>query len=381
MNRKILFVDDEAELLNSFRRQLRYKFEISTATSGLDGLDIAKSEGPFAVIVSDMHMPLMNGIEFLSRVESLYPDTIRIMLTGKADLTVAINAVNEGRVFRLLTKPCDNETIILVLNAAVRQFQLENAERELLRDTFRGSIKILLEILNMINPAEFSRTTRSTIYLNHIVKELKLKSGWIFELALSLSQIGLIAFPEYMIDMVYYQEELSKSEKRIISEQHEMGRKLLENIPRLENVGKMIEFQQQPFREFDSANNDEKQTLINLGAQILMICLDLDELVIKGFPTKEAISEMQKREGVYNPKLLAAMNNFKERIGNWNKHKIEAQFIKVGMVVDDDIHLRDGSLLICKGQEITEALQRRLQILHNRNALQEPIYVLVPYKN
>ncbi|MBL7033395.1 MAG: response regulator, partial [Candidatus Delongbacteria bacterium] len=110
MNKRVLLVDDEPDILSSFRRQLRYDFEITTATSGSEGLRLVDAEKPFAVVVSDFQMPVMDGVQFLKRVRSKSAATTRVMLTGQADLQVAMDAVNEGNLFRFLTKPCSKET-------------------------------------------------------------------------------------------------------------------------------------------------------------------------------------------------------------------------------------------------------------------------------
>jgi len=106
MSEKILFVDDEKFVLDTFRRNLRKHFEIETAEGSMAAFDQLERNGPFAVVVSDLKMPKMNGVEFLSMVKTRYPDSIRIMLTGQGDLNTAVAAVNQGSIFRFLTKPC-----------------------------------------------------------------------------------------------------------------------------------------------------------------------------------------------------------------------------------------------------------------------------------
>ena len=104
---KILFVDDEPAVLDGYRRSLYKEFRIETATCGSDALDLVANSGPYAVVVSDMRMPGMDGVRFLSQVRSVSPDSVRVILTGYADFQSAMNAVNEGAVFRFLTKPCE----------------------------------------------------------------------------------------------------------------------------------------------------------------------------------------------------------------------------------------------------------------------------------
>ena len=106
MHHRILIVDDEKNLLEAIQRKLRKHFKIETALGPEEGLKALTNRGPFAVVISDLRMPGMDGIQFLSRVKEILPDTVRMMLTGNADLENAIEAVNEGNIFRFLTKPC-----------------------------------------------------------------------------------------------------------------------------------------------------------------------------------------------------------------------------------------------------------------------------------
>ena len=121
MSEKILFVDDEENILSAIKRQLRKQFDLEFTLSGQKGLDIIKQKGPFAAVVSDMRMPVMDGIKFLSNVREISPDTVRIMLTGNADTQTAVDAVNEGNIFRFLVKPCSSETLSKSLNAGIKQ--------------------------------------------------------------------------------------------------------------------------------------------------------------------------------------------------------------------------------------------------------------------
>src|SRR5829696_4359 len=135
---KILCVDDERNVLEAYQRSLRKEFHIEIATSGAEGLAAVESQGPYAVIVSDMRMPGMDGIRFLAKVKEKAPDSVRIMLTGNADQQTAIEAVNEGNIFRFLTKPCPPETLAKALSAGLQQYWLVVAEKELLEKTLSG---------------------------------------------------------------------------------------------------------------------------------------------------------------------------------------------------------------------------------------------------
>jgi DNA-binding NtrC family response regulator len=117
MLERILMVDDESKVLSGYELLLHKEFQIDTAVGGAAALSALEATGPYAVVVSDMHMPEMNGAQLLARIKHLAPDTIRIILTGNADIQNAVSAVNEGSIFRFLTKPCDKETLGKALSA------------------------------------------------------------------------------------------------------------------------------------------------------------------------------------------------------------------------------------------------------------------------
>ncbi|MCK5566162.1 MAG: response regulator [Planctomycetes bacterium] len=122
ISKKILIVDDEPNIPSALKRQFGKRFEINTATSGEEGLEKISSSGPFAVVISDLRMPGISGIDFLSEVHNLSPDTVSIILTGFADIDVAVGAVNEGSVFRFLTKPCPHEIMESTLKESLEHY-------------------------------------------------------------------------------------------------------------------------------------------------------------------------------------------------------------------------------------------------------------------
>ena len=169
---RILFVDDEPLLLEGLRRSLHREFDADLAASGPEGLEKIKKSGPFPVIVSDMRMPGMDGAEFLSQVRTIAPDSIRVMLTGYADMEAAMRAVNEGRIFRFLNKPVTPDDLALALRACLTQFELARREKELLENTLAGAVRVLTEVLNLANPAAFNKGTRIQQFVSHIAAKL-----------------------------------------------------------------------------------------------------------------------------------------------------------------------------------------------------------------
>jgi DNA-binding NtrC family response regulator len=137
MKEKILFVDDEPNLLRGIKLVLRKKFIVDIAEGPLNGLKKFKNDGPYAVVISDLKMPGADGIDFLEQVRKISDETVRMLLTGYGDLDSAIEAVNRGQIFRFMNKPCPKETLIANLEAGVAQYRLIRAEKEVLKGTLR----------------------------------------------------------------------------------------------------------------------------------------------------------------------------------------------------------------------------------------------------
>lgn len=133
MSDKILFVDDESSVLEGLQRILHRRFDIRTAISGGEGLVAIERDGPFAVVVSDMRMPGMNGADFLAEVRKRAPETVRMLLTGHADLHSAIDAVNRGNILHFLTKPCERDVLIAAINSGLDQYHAVMADKALVR--------------------------------------------------------------------------------------------------------------------------------------------------------------------------------------------------------------------------------------------------------
>jgi DNA-binding NtrC family response regulator len=140
---QILFVDDDQQLLDSFRRNLSSEFTIETAPGGKEGLAAIHLFGPFAVVISDMRMPGLSGAEFLARVRELSPHTVRILLAGHKDLNFAIAAENDGHIFRYLHKPCHREEMVSVIRLGVAQYCASAEAAELIKKATMNRLKIV----------------------------------------------------------------------------------------------------------------------------------------------------------------------------------------------------------------------------------------------
>src|SRR5512145_1513762 len=223
MDLAILFVDDDPNILSAYTRNLRKRYRMTTASGGEEALQVVQTQGPFAVVVSDMRMPGMDGIELLTHVRNFNPDTVRIMLTGNADMGTAIEAVNQGNIFRFLTKPCEAEDLALALDSGLKQYQLVTGERELLEKTLKGSIDLLVELLSTLNPIAFGRAQVVAELSRRIAVHARMDNPWVVSLAALLSQIGTLTVPESLLDKARSGILLNQAERDVLSRVPEIG--------------------------------------------------------------------------------------------------------------------------------------------------------------
>jgi serine phosphatase RsbU (regulator of sigma subunit) len=151
MKDKVLIVDDDAMVLAGLKRQLRKQFRIDTALNGEEALKQVQENGPYAVIVSDFMMPSMNGIEFLAHVKKTSPDTVRMMLTGSADMPTAIRAVNEGNIFQFHPKPCPADILSQAIQSAIQKYHKVVSHQQQLNN-FKSSLEKASKVQHELLP-------------------------------------------------------------------------------------------------------------------------------------------------------------------------------------------------------------------------------------
>ena len=380
MSDKILCVDDDANILEGYKRHLRKGFAIETALGPDQGLRMVIEQGPFAVVVSDLQMPGMNGIQFLSRVREQAPDTVRMLLTGNADLQASIDAINQGQIFRFLAKPCTPELLGSALNAGLAQHCLITAERELLEETLSGSISVLCDVLSLVNPEAFGRSSRITRYVELIAEQLYVSELWSIKTAAMLSQIGCVILPESVLKKVYRGEALTGEESQLFNQHPFVAYDLIAKIPRMKRVAEIIQFQDKYYDGYGVPGDSQQGNTIPMEARILKVALDFDVLESSGKSKAEAFGEMKQRKGWYDPTVIDAMKAaFAKEIQYDIKTAVVADLLE-GMILAEDIQSSQYVLLASKGQHVTQSMIMRLQNFKKAGGVREPFKVLIPIK-
>ena len=375
MKHKVLFVDDEPNILDGYRRNLRKQFSITTATGGEDALALINSEGPFAVIVSDMNMPQMNGVELLTKAKALAPDTVRMMLTGNADQKTAVDAVNEGDVFRFLNKPCPPPEMATALDAACGHYQLLTVEKELLENTLKGSIQAMTEVLSLTNPEAFGRTNRLKAYALKTAQALDLPNLWEIESAAMLCLLGYVSLPTPLIGKLAKNQPLTEEERAAFSKHPAAGAALLANIPRMDQVADSIKYQDQWFDGTGTPGDGVKGADLPVAARILKVVLDYDRYDASGQDQQLALSKMRENAQRYDTDILAAFMDTLDASSAQKIEQVAVAQLAEGMVLAEDVKTEQGMLLVCKGQEITASVGDRLLNFWRNGAIPPKISV------
>lgn len=382
MNKKqILFVDDDPNLLAAFQRNLRKSYTFDTATGGPEALELLKTSGPYAVIVADMQMPGMNGVELLGRVKELAPDTVRLMLTGNADQKTATDAVNLGQIFGFLNKPCEPDALKLALDSAIKQHDLVTMEKELLEGTLSGAVKVLSDVLSMIDPAAFGRGQKLRDSVRTFGKWLGMPTTWQYEMAALLADIGLVSVPPLILRKLEQGSDLAAREKAMIEKAPRIGHDLLVNIPRLEPVAKIVLYQGKNYDGTGYPADNIVRENIPLGARMLRILHDRVILEAEGIVKKRAYDAMKARNGCYDPTLLdkcfQCFEAFLDNTISAEKPVLTLQVheLQPGQILVSDVKTTSDILLVSAGNRLSEIMINRLNNYSNFDTIKEPVYV------
>ena len=353
----ILFVDDEANIRNTLVRLLRHEpWTIRCASCAAEALDIIQCE-PCQILVSDQRMPGMNGVDFLSEVRQLRPDIIRLMLTGYTDISVAVDAINRGEIYRMITKPWNNEELKATLRQAIDHFELkqevkrlnelnrqQNAELQTLnhnlertvqertaqlaekhlelRTAYIQTIRALAEAVDAKDAYTRGHSERVGVYASKLARELHLdkKSIETVYIAGLLHDVGKIGIPDHIITK---RDRLTVEEYQIIKQHPGIGAKILEPVAFLANVVPCVRHHHEWFDGSERGYPDHiAREQIPFASRIILIA-DTVEAMTSDRPYRKAVSLDRVIEELWafsgsqlDPRLVTRMVRLLEREGS-----------------------------------------------------------------
>lgn len=365
---RVLCVDDEPDLLDGLRLNLRKEFAITTATSGDEGLALfdeaaASDDGPFAAVVSDMRMPNMNGAVFLTKVMQRSAATPRILLSGQADLDSTIAAINDAKIFRFLTKPCEPDLLKDTLNDAMELARLREAERLLLDQTVRGAVNMLVEVLGLASVAAYSRTSRIRDIVTQLAAGLGIEPSWDLDVAAMVSQIGCVVLPE-------------ADQTGTAASHADVAANLLENIPRLERVSAIVRAQVAP--EPVLTGEPLEAPPDQLDAELLRVAVAYDAAVAAGRSPAKAAETIAGGAHPPHPAITRALAAVRPASDELVETLVEPSEFVAGMELLDDLLTLGGAKLAGAGTVLTAVLIQRVASFLDTVGVQGPVAVMAP---
>jgi putative nucleotidyltransferase with HDIG domain len=312
---QVLFVDDEPLVLEGLRRSVHKEFLADLAGGPDEGLEKLRRAGPYAVIISDMHMPGMDGVEFLATVRILSPDSVRVMLTGDNELEVAMRAVNEGSIFRFLRKPTNPGQLLTALRDGVAQYNARRSEKEQLEDTVKALEQLDLGTLTALARAIDAKSTWTAGHSERVTN-LAMRIGNVMGLPARdlqivhrgglLHDIGKIGTPATILDKP---GKLEPEEMKIMREHVTIGVRILEPVPCFREVLPIVA---QHHEWFDGSGYPAGLAgeNISLNARILTVADSYDAIISdrpyrKGIPKQQALEILKNKAGTqFDPMVI-----------------------------------------------------------------------------
>ena len=411
----LLLVDDETSVLSALRRLFRLQgYVIEQAASAADGLQIL-AEKPVDLVISDMRMPEMDGAAFLEQVRNRHPDTVRLLLTGYADMGSTVAAINRGEIHRYIAKPWDDQDLLLVVREALRRRDLErqNAELQALTQRQNGELQALnqtletrvaartaeLEQINQMLEAAYEEMNANfNLAITVFSGMLEMRQGRMagharrvgnlagrmatrlglngrdhqdVVLAAQLHDIGKLGFPDDMLAKpvsMYTPHEVGRYQRHPID-----GEAALMAMDRLRNAATLIRLHHERAdgRGFPDQLSGEQ---IPLGARIIAVASDYDGLESGNLSEKALAADQARRvieEGIgsrYEAPVVAALFEALAEIKEEAQADVEMDLrdIQPRMVLSRDLQSHKGAVLLPAGFKFDAAMVSRVNALAER---------------
>jgi CheY-like chemotaxis protein len=354
---KILCVDDEARVTEGLASLLRREYEVHIATSGEEGLQKLREVRGLAVVVSDMRMPNMDGATFLHEMVKRCPDATRILLTGHAELEAAKRAVNEGQIFRFLSKPCPPEELRAAIEAGVAHHRVVTAERAVLRETLMGCIRSFTDVLALSNPVAFGRASGIKRLAMELSSKMGLPEFWQLEAAALLSQLAYMSIPPELAEKVFYARELEPKEGVQVSLAQDVSKKLIERVPRLEPVAQILSL----LRAGDEQVAALGKGPVGIAVRVLGIATEASILHSQGKPREVILEAVNRRSARYGADLVGHLEQALLAMGDdVPTREVLLRDLQAGMIVMQEVRNHLGVMLVPRGFEVTQHFVDRL---------------------
>ena len=386
---RVLLVDDQPDNLAVLRGALEEEgYQLAFTSSGEDALDVLPELNPHLILL-DIMMPGIDGFEACRRMKQneISRDTPIIFITAKKETEDIIQGFRVGGV-DYITKPFQQEEVCvrvrnhLELVGLRRSLEEQNRHtQELLDQTLNGSMAIFNEILAGFDHALFSRGTRLRELVKNWTPDLGLKDTWQLELAAMFLPIGLVTIPSSIIARYREGMNLSAKEEELINKAPEASAHLLEKIPHLKKVSRIVRYHQKNYDGSGYPEDGLQGESIPVEGRILKLLCDYVDEELSGLNSRDVIERLKGRAGLYDPVLLRKLQDYFEKLDSarpaagQGEKTISFRELRVGHTLADKIENKEGTVLLNPGQIVNEM---HMMLLRNHNdfiGIQEPIRI------
>ncbi|HMD73474.1 MAG TPA: HD domain-containing phosphohydrolase, partial [Steroidobacteraceae bacterium] len=286
--------------------------------------------------------------------------------------------VNEGHIFRFLSKPCPSDQLLMAVEDGLKQYRLLTAEKVLLEQTLSGSVRVLIEILGMVVPAASSRATRLQRCTLELAAALGLAPQWQWGLAAFISQIGCVALPKEILSKVEAGLALTDEEKRLYESHPEVAGKLLAAIPRLEDVAAMVTAQFGAICFSNKPKEVDQWDVRGIGQLLLRTSVEFDRLIGGGVSREAAAENLRASKLGLPPSIIKALAHLSISSQDRVVRQVRVKDLSPGMILDEDLVSPKGIRLVPCGQEVTRTLIVRLTSIAAGVGVVEPFRARIP---
>jgi len=350
-------IDDDIRVLNGYKRVLGREFDIKMAHDPVIGLKILKSEEDIAVIISDYMMPKVDGNLLFEVAKEISPHTIRIMLSGNADLTTAVDAINKSSVYKLLIKPFPANELKKIIFEAIKVYNKNIESKDILDDTFLVASSIIKNLVAMLSPRDGFYVNNITYMTKIIVNNMNYIQPKKIIIASYLSQLGFINLPTEIKSKIYYKKQLKNNEVKVIEEHPNFAKKIILKKAFLMDIANGISFQNKTFVQVSSI----KDKLTADIAMVLRVAIDYTLDLIYYDSDKRALRELKRNFMLYDPKILKVLEVYVTSLDDdYNIVEISPMDVKDGMIIARDFFNASNELLITKGSVVTSSIRLKL---------------------
>ena len=393
----VLLVDDEERLLDGLRRQLHSKFETVTAVGGERALEKLQKDSEIAVVICDMDMPGMTGIEVLEEFSKKSPATTRIMLTENADQNFAIEAINKSHVFGFLKKPCSTDSLIESIESGLAHHRLLVREKRLMETTLAGSIKLLSDLVSFLDPAATSGSRKIGRWADVLSPHLRGVNRWELNFAVMLAPVGWVSIPLDALLRHNKGESLSAEEIAMIENVPKVGSRLLSNIPSMATVSKAVLYQDKNFDGSGFPDDNTHGSEIPVIARVLRTLKSLAEISGDSELAAAHLDELLRHKEWFDPEILSlarqhliAPQTATSKSENQEQEEVHTprpstmvrtSTLHEGQRLAADLINTDGILILSEGTKLSQTQVEKIRSMLELSKLSESTAVVPPEEN